>query len=76
MNSIKDLISSIEGGVPFAAAVCRVSDRAVYKWIKRNRLPRTEYSNETSYAKKLEVASKGKVLASDLLQQTKHKQTA
>lgn len=76
MNSIKDLIGNLEGGVPAVAKICRVSVRAVYKWIERNRLPRTEYSSETNYAQKIEQASEGKVLASDLLQQTKHKQSA
>jgi hypothetical protein len=76
MNSLKELIGNLEGGVPTVASVCSVSVRAVYKWIERNRLPRTEYSNETNYAQKIEQASEGKILASDLLQQTKHNQTA
>jgi|TARA_R110001606_G_scaffold397010_3_gene572345 hypothetical protein len=76
MNSLKELIGNLEGGVPTVASVCSVSVRAVYKWIERNRLPRTEYSNETNYAQKIEQASEGKILASDLLQQTKHKQSA
>ncbi|RBO83404.1 DNA-binding protein [Marinomonas aquiplantarum] len=76
MNSMKELISCLDGGVPTAANVCRVSVRAVYKWIEKNRLPRTEYTNETTYAKELEAASNGSVRASDFLQQTKHKQSA
>jgi len=73
MNSLIDLFHEIEGGVPRVATICGISARAVYKWAKRNRLPRTEFTNETSYAKKIEKATKGAVKASSLLQRTKHK---
>lgn len=71
MNSLKEAINLIEGGVPKAADICGVSVRAVYKWLDRNRLPRTEYTGETSYAKKLEAASNGAVSAKNLLNLTK-----
>jgi hypothetical protein len=71
MNSLKEAINLIEGGVPKAADVCGVSVRAVYKWLDRNRLPRTEYTGETNYAKKLEAASNGAVSAKILLDFTK-----
>lgn len=47
--------------------ICDVTVRAVYKWIARGRLPRTEYTGETDYAKQLEEATNGAVTAKELL---------
>lgn len=46
------LAAAIEqaGGVQRVAAACEVSLVAVYKWLKKGRLPRTDYSGETRYA--------------------------
>lgn len=58
------LKKSIEdaGGVPEVAVACQVSPRAVYKWLSAESLPRTEYTGETDYAKRIAAlaASKGK----------------
>lgn len=50
MNNLKNKFNQVEGGVPVIATACKVSPRAVYKWIDRGKLPRTEYSGETAYA--------------------------
>lgn len=68
MNKLGTLISRLDGGVTKAASVCGVSERAVYKWIERGRLPRTDFTGETHYAKKLEEASGGTISAFEFLQ--------
>ncbi|ADZ92031.1 YdaS family helix-turn-helix protein [Marinomonas mediterranea] len=67
MRALKDLIKEVDGGVPAVAKACGVSSRAVYKWMKRGRLPRTDYSGETAYALRIEKLSGGRVTASALL---------
>lgn len=55
------------GGVSAVSRMTGRSPQAVLKWIKAGRLPRTEWTGETEYAKQIERASKGKVKARDLL---------
>lgn len=45
---------------------------AVNKWLRQGRLPRTEYTGETSYALALERAVGGKVSADALLALGRH----
>lgn len=59
MNLLKQSIDKIPGKVPAAAIACGVSVRAVYKWIDRGMLPRTEYTGETNYAERLADAAGG-----------------
>lgn len=49
-NHLKLAFSKVEGGVQAVAKACDVSPRAVYKWVAREKLPRTDYSGETAYA--------------------------
>lgn len=44
-----------------------VTPWACNKWLRKGRLPRTEYTGETSYAKALEELVDGKVTAEALL---------
>lgn len=46
---LKDVIVKV-GGVKKIADLCGITPRAVYKWIKAERLPRTDYTGETDYA--------------------------
>ncbi|OZY42200.1 hypothetical protein CJF43_07245 [Pseudomonas fragi] len=57
------------GGVPDVAAACQVSPRAVYKWLSAESLPRTEYTGETDYAKRIAdlATAKGKPFEADWL---------
>jgi hypothetical protein len=43
-----------------------VSYQAIRKWEAAGRLPRTEWTGETAYAKKIEAASKGVVTEVEL----------
>jgi hypothetical protein len=52
MNVLKKYIDNA-GGVQAVATACDVSPRAVYKWLNTDSLPRTDYTNETSYAEKI-----------------------
>jgi hypothetical protein len=57
---ILSLKTTVDGlGVPVTASICSVSPVAVYKWLKKGRLPRTEWTGETNYAAAIAEASKG-----------------
>lgn len=75
MSALKESISQI-GGVPKAAAICEVSQRAVYKWLAADALPRTEYTGETDYARRLAAASGGQFTAEWLLSVASPKKSA
>lgn len=66
MSALKESIDKV-GGVAKASSICGVSQRAIYKWITANSLPRTEYTGETSYAQSLAAESKGQFTAEWLL---------
>jgi hypothetical protein len=59
MSVLKKSIDKIPGKIPAAAKACGVSVRAVYKWIDRGMLPRTDYTGETNYAEQLADAANG-----------------
>lgn len=52
MTSLKKCIDNA-GGVPAVSATCEVSPRALYKWLSADSLPRTEYTGETDYSKRI-----------------------
>lgn len=66
MSALKESIDKV-GGVVKASAACGVSQRAIYKWLTAESLPRTDYTGETIYAKKLADASGGQFTAEWLL---------
>jgi len=49
------------------ANTCGLSYQAVKKWEKAGRLPRTEWTGETSYSVKIEKATNGEVTREELL---------
>ncbi len=56
MSALKEAIDRA-GGVAKASVVCGVSQRAAYKWLAAESLPRTEYTGETNYAERLAAAA-------------------
>ena len=56
-QSLKSFIDEKCGGVPAVAKKVLLTERSVYKWTSNGSLPRTEYSNETTYSKVLSEMS-------------------
>lgn len=50
-----------------AARICGVSVQTLARWRKLGRLPRTEYSGETDYARRMVAHSAGMLKRRDLL---------
>lgn len=66
MTGIEWAINKV-GGPVVAASMCNVTPQAVRKWILRGRLPRTEYTDETSHCERLAEGCKGAFSAGWLL---------
>ena len=49
--NISDVLQEI--GLTRVATACEVSKSSVHKWKSRNQLPRTEWTGETQYARKI-----------------------
>lgn len=62
------------GGLQVVGGACGVSYQSVQKWCLKG-LPRSEFSGETAYAKKIEDFSGGKVKASELLRESREIKT-
>lgn len=56
-EAIKDI------GVMAIASACGCSPRAIYKWIEKGALPRTDFTGETDYAGQIAGVSGGKYSA-------------
>ena len=68
-KSIQEQLTSIR--VAKVAEICGLTRKAVYGWIARGRLPRTEYTGETNYAERIELATNGLITANELLKPAK-----
>lgn len=73
--SLRDAID-LSGGPTVVAKLLGVSVRAIYKWIAKGTLPRTEYTGETQYSIAMAKASNGSYTASQLLESLKQSQAA
>lgn len=49
MHTLKDVFDTC-GGVSKMAHTFGISSRAIYKWLDKNALPKTEYTGETTYS--------------------------
>lgn len=67
MRALRFAVDKV-GGVTECARICGISPRGVYKWLHRGSLPRTEFTGETCYAKRLAEASDGAFTAEWLLE--------
>lgn len=65
METLETAIKDV--GVYKVAKACKISERAVYKWLKNGFLPKTEFFGKTQYAHTIEAISEGKYSADDLL---------
>ena len=55
------------GGYAATAKLCQVNISVVWRWQKRGRLPRTEWTGETRYAETIEAATQGAITKTELL---------
>lgn len=58
LPSLSEVIKAI--GVQTLSVACGCSPRAIYKWIEKGSLPRTDFTGETNYAELIAEASAGK----------------
>lgn len=75
MNPIQTVLDLAGGPVALTREINRRIDRpvtyqAVLKWARLGKLPRTEWTGETSYAKAMSAAVGGKVKVRELLQKS------
>lgn len=75
ISSLRDVVDAC-GGVSSIAKACKISQRAIYKWLSNESLPRTEYTGETDYAKKLAELSNGQFTKDFVLNIAKPKKAA
>ena len=54
-------------GLSKLARVCGVRYQSIYKWQKRGRLPRSDWTGETDYASRIEKATHGQITRAQLL---------
>ena len=64
------------GGAYAVASMLNLSPKAIYKWLEKDELPRTEYTEQTAYAKTIESKTNGGVKASEILLAGKPKAAA
>jgi hypothetical protein len=71
-NYVKEAVYNLNRDAPIRAAAdaCKVTRRTIHNWIKKGRLPHTDYSGETHYAEALAAASGGQFTATWLLEVT------
>jgi len=65
-SALSRAISAI-GGLQAVGDLLHVSPQAVHKWLKKGRLPRTEWTGETTYAEQMSAAANGAVTKEELL---------
>ncbi|MGY6358007.1 DNA-binding protein [Citrobacter amalonaticus] len=58
LPTLSEVIKSI--GVVAISTACGCSKRAIYKWMEKDSLPRTDFTGETNYAEKISNISSGR----------------
>lgn len=66
MQTLKEAIDAA-GGVEAVAAATKLTARAIYKWIAKDSLPRSEYTGESDYSTQIATATNGKLTKEQLL---------
>lgn len=49
------------------AKACGVRHQSVYRWVDAGRLPRSDWTGETDYASRIEIATGGRITRAQLL---------
>lgn len=65
LNLISKAIELV--GLCKLAQACGVRHQSVYKWQAKGRLPRSDWTGETDYASRIEVATGGRITRAQLL---------
>lgn len=65
LNLISKAIELV--GLCKLAQACGVRHQSVYKWQARGRLPRSDWTGETDYASRIEIATGGRITRAQLL---------
>lgn len=81
MNALNQVLELAGGPIALTREINKRIDKpvtyqAVLKWVRQGRLPRTEWTGETHYAKAMSLAVGGRVKARDLLQKPTKTNTA
>lgn len=63
------LLFSVLGGTSKVARMCGVAQPVAWRWKQQGHLPRTEWTGETNYAERIEIATNGLVTKAQLLAQ-------
>ncbi len=71
LPSLSEAIKAV--GVLETSLACGCSQRAIYKWMKKGSLPRTDFTGETNYAERIANASCGK-FSVELIKKISHPQ--
>lgn len=69
MTLLKNAVKCV--GIGVVASACGISPRAVYKWLKKGSLPKTEFYGRTHYAMTIEELSEGQFGADKLLEESR-----
>lgn len=73
-TTLSDVLKSVR--VSVVAEACGLTPKAIYKWIERGTLPRTEFTGETNYAERISRSSGGKYSAAEIRKISKQQQIA
>ena len=63
-------------GICKLANACGVRYQSIYKWEAKGRVPRTDWTGETDYARCIETATKGQITRDQLLNLKRNDQSA
>jgi len=72
--ALGDVIKLVK--VSVVANACGRTPKAIYKWIERGTLPRTDFTGETNYAELIAKASEGRFTATQILEISKKQSLA
>ena len=63
-------------GIRKLGKACGISYQSIYRWERNGRLPRTDWTGETDYARCIETATKGQITRDQLLNLKRNDQSS